>query len=123
MSIDHLPAWRQIDDVGDLVEAICRLYDERGGSNYDEAVTQTVHALQSADLAAAADAPGALVAAALLHDIGHLLLGEWEARPDFLDGDRLRIAAVGRRDDIDQGTRDVLDTCHGHLGDEDLTAA
>ena len=87
MSVDHLPAWRHIDDVGDLVEAICRLYDDRGGSNYDEAVTQTVHALQSADLASAADAPGPLVAAALLHDIGHLLLGEWETRADFLERD------------------------------------
>ena len=79
--------WMEIAEPGELVEAICRLFDERGSSNYDEAVTQTVHALQSAELAAEAHASPALIAAALLHDIGHLLLGEWEHRPDFLDRD------------------------------------
>jgi len=96
MSVDQLPAWRRIDDVGDLVESICRLYDERGASNYDEAVTQTAHALQSADLAIAAGAPAALVAAALLHDIGHLLLGEWDEQADFLERD-LRHEEVAAR--------------------------
>lgn len=38
-----------------------------------EKVTQLEHALQSAALAEAEDAPAALVVAALLHDIGHLL--------------------------------------------------
>ena len=38
-----------------------------------EAVTQTEHALQAAWLAEKAGAPAALIAAALLHDIGHLL--------------------------------------------------
>lgn len=40
---------------------------------YDEHVSQLAHALQCADLAAAAGADDALVAAALLHDVGHLL--------------------------------------------------
>lgn len=40
---------------------------------YDEVVNEREHALQSAELAAADGAPDALVAAALLHDVGHLL--------------------------------------------------
>lgn len=42
---------------------------------FGEAVSQTEHALQSARLADAAGAADALVAAALLHDVGHLLHG------------------------------------------------
>ncbi len=46
----------------------------RGPEQYDgEAVTQLAHALQAAALADAAGASDALVIAALLHDIGHLL--------------------------------------------------
>jgi phosphonate degradation associated HDIG domain protein len=56
-----------IDDLLALLEspAARRAYDER--------VSQVAHALQCADLATAAGAGDALVAAALLHDVGHLL--------------------------------------------------
>jgi len=40
---------------------------------YDEAVTELDHALQTAALARADGAPDHLVAAALLHDVGHLV--------------------------------------------------
>ena len=40
---------------------------------YDEEVTELEHALQSAALAQAEGAPDHLVAAALLHDVGHLV--------------------------------------------------
>jgi phosphonate degradation associated HDIG domain protein len=40
---------------------------------YDEDVTEVEHALQAAALARADDAPDQLVAAALLHDVGHLV--------------------------------------------------
>lgn len=40
---------------------------------YDEAVTELEHALQSAALARADGADDSLVAAALLHDVGHLV--------------------------------------------------
>ncbi|HEX4607107.1 MAG TPA: HD domain-containing protein [Urbifossiella sp.] len=62
-----------------LIDAIFRLFSERGsGLYFGEAVTETEHALQSAHLAEAAGADPELVAAALLHDVGHLLhnLGE-----------------------------------------------
>lgn len=55
-----------IDEVADL-------YASYGGDPYDEVVTQLAHALQSAALAESSGADDALVAAALLHDVGHLL--------------------------------------------------
>ena len=77
-----------------LVCALQALFDERGSTHYDAGVTQREHALQSATLARRAGAPAALVVAALLHDIGHLLLDEHAAAPGFLANDR-RHEAVG----------------------------
>jgi phosphonate degradation associated HDIG domain protein len=58
----------------DPVEQILRLFRERGGAAYlGEPVSQTEHALQAAWAAERAGATSALVAAALLHDLGHLL--------------------------------------------------
>lgn len=56
------------------VETVLDLYRRRGaGVYFGEAVTQIEHALQTAHLADAAGAPSALIIAALLHDIGHLV--------------------------------------------------
>ncbi|AJY09650.1 HD domain-containing protein [Burkholderia dolosa] len=56
------------------IEAIRGLYREHGHVAYSgEPVTQLEHALQSGSLAEEADADEALVAAAFLHDLGHLL--------------------------------------------------
>lgn len=56
------------------IEDIERLFDERGAEQYSgEPVTQLEHALQTAALAEADGASDALVTAALLHDLGHLL--------------------------------------------------
>lgn len=57
------------DDVGAL------LGGPLAAEAYDEAVSQLEHALQCAQLARAADAGEELLAAALLHDVGHLLVG------------------------------------------------
>ena len=56
-----------------LCEEIFALYRRRGGATYGEGVTQLEHALQTAWLAERAGAGAGLIAAALLHDIGHLL--------------------------------------------------
>jgi phosphonate degradation associated HDIG domain protein len=53
-----------------------RLYAARGEETYGEGVSQAEHAVQCAALAEAEGAAPSLVAAALLHDIGHLLAGE-----------------------------------------------
>lgn len=55
------------------VAAVVELYDRFAHLNYDEAVSQMDHALQTAALARAAGASDEVVLAALLHDVGHLL--------------------------------------------------
>jgi phosphonate degradation associated HDIG domain protein len=58
----------------DAVEVAIRLFQERGDSAYlGEPVSQTEHALQTAWAAEQAGADCTLIAAALLHDVGHLL--------------------------------------------------
>jgi gamma-butyrobetaine dioxygenase len=57
---------RSVDEVLDLLEG-------HGAVLYDEEIFQLAHAEQTAALAKAAGAPDTLVAAALLHDVGHLL--------------------------------------------------
>ena len=53
---------------------IVHLFETKGAAQYDgEPVTQLEHALQSAALAEQAGSGSALIAAALLHDLGHLL--------------------------------------------------
>jgi predicted HD phosphohydrolase len=56
------------------VDAVFALYERWGPYRYDEEVTQLDHALQTAACATADGASDALVAAALLHDAGHLLV-------------------------------------------------
>lgn len=55
------------------VDEVLDLYARWGPENYDEGLSQLEHALQTAALAERAGAADELVAAALLHDIGHLL--------------------------------------------------
>jgi phosphonate degradation associated HDIG domain protein len=58
----------------DPIDFVLRLFQQRGGAAYlGEPVSQTEHALQAARAAEQAGAGAALVAAALLHDVGHLL--------------------------------------------------
>lgn len=76
----------------DRVEAVLARYQSHGAALYGlEAVSQLEHALQCAHLAELSGAPDALVAAALLHDVGHLLQDD-QHRPPREDH-----AAVGAR--------------------------
>ena len=64
-----------------VLDEIMRLYASRGdGAYFGESVSMTEHGLQAAHFARAAGAPSALVLAALLHDVGHLV----EQVPDDL---------------------------------------
>ena len=57
-----------------IVDELLALYASYGGELYaGEPITQLAHALQSAALAEAEGADDALIAAALLHDVGHLV--------------------------------------------------
>jgi phosphonate degradation associated HDIG domain protein len=55
------------------IDEVWGLFERWGGEGYDEQVSQLAHALQTAALAEADDASDPLVAAALLHDVAHLL--------------------------------------------------
>ncbi|MEM7429138.1 MAG: phosphonate degradation HD-domain oxygenase [Pseudomonadota bacterium] len=63
-----------------VLDEIERMIETKGSDLYgSEAVTQRQHALQCAALAEQNNAPASLIAAALLHDIGHLLDKDFEA--------------------------------------------
>lgn len=67
-------------DVNEVIELLRR----RGDSEYGgEAVTQMEHALQAAALAESEGASPELIAAALLHDVGHLLHDLPDDAPDI----------------------------------------
>jgi gamma-butyrobetaine dioxygenase len=55
------------------IDEVLALYERWGSDRYDEEVTQLAHALQTAALAERDGADEALIVAALLHDVGHLL--------------------------------------------------
>jgi len=57
-----------------VISQIIKLFEDKGQRAYEgEGVTQLEHALQSASRAQAEGVPPALVCAALLHDIGHMV--------------------------------------------------
>lgn len=60
------------------VDALFDLYEHWGAEHYDEELSQLDHALQTAAQAVQDSADDVLVAAALLHDVGHLLVLEDE---------------------------------------------
>jgi [1-hydroxy-2-(trimethylamino)ethyl]phosphonate dioxygenase len=63
---------------GEIVDQILELFKNYGDRHYGENVSEREHALQTAAFAQQLGAPPAVVAASLLHDVGHLLhhLGE-----------------------------------------------
>ncbi len=76
------PATAQADDTGidpmshtthaTIIATIRDIFERRGADSYlGEAVTMSAHMLQAARLAEYENADAALIAAALLHDIGH----------------------------------------------------
>lgn len=71
------------------VAEVMELYERWGSQLYDEEIRQLDHALQTAALARADGAADHLVAAALLHDVGHLL--------DLASGDGKRDRSVDLR--------------------------
>ena len=74
-------------DHREVIDRLADIFERRGAESYlGEAVTMAEHMYQTAALALAEGAPDALVAAALLHDIGHYTseFGEYSA-DDIVD--------------------------------------
>jgi gamma-butyrobetaine dioxygenase len=74
------------------VDTLIGLFERFGRERYDESVTQEEHALQCARLAREDGADDSLVAAALLHDVGHLMVDR-----DRVPAVDLRHEAIGAR--------------------------
>ena len=80
-----------------FIDELGRLFAEEGARDYfGEAVTQAEHMLQAAALARAAGGSPALVAAALLHDVGHFPLRHGIGT---LDGSQLMAGTDNRHSD------------------------
>lgn len=86
------PIWRS--DPEQFTNDLFAWISDQGATRYDESVTQLEHALQSAALAVNERRADSEVAAALLHDVGHLLMDEHQERDDFL-GEDLKHEIVG----------------------------
>jgi gamma-butyrobetaine dioxygenase len=68
-----------------VVDEIMQLFATKGSSEYGgERVSQLEHALQAAHMAETEKAPQSLVVAALLHDVGHLMVSGPEAMHEEL---------------------------------------
>jgi predicted HD phosphohydrolase len=83
--------------VAACLDEVLDLYQRWGDQNYDEDLSQREHALQTAALAVQSGVSDGLVAAALLHDVGHLLeLESGRRAPTAVLGD-LRHEVTGSR--------------------------
>ena len=72
--------------MSSTTDKIFGIFADAGTRRYGvEAVSQSEHALQCASLAVSEDAGSALIAAALLHDIGHLLHEQERAAEEDID--------------------------------------
>jgi len=75
-----------IDTLSDPIETIFRMLGEMGHARYgNEGVSQLQHALQAAMQAEQSGASSALIAASLLHDIGHLVADDEKAAARGVD--------------------------------------
>lgn len=82
--VEHLRPPKFCGDAVIFIEQLLMWMAEAGATNYDDAVTQFEHAMQSGALARVRGNPESVVVAALLHDVGHLLADEHSGHGDFL---------------------------------------
>ena len=81
------------------LDDLLKPYYQYGHLHYGEGVTELAHALQAAQLASVAGEKNSTIAAALLHDYGHLVHGLGEniakqgidANHETVDADTLKI--------------------------------
>lgn len=82
----HAPQWTE--DREKFVDMFFTWFQFVGATRYETHVTQLEHALQTAAKARQDDASEADIVAALLHDVGHLLVEDHQERHHFLDWDQ-----------------------------------
>lgn len=75
------------NDKDQYISQLFAWFTLHGATHYDESVSQLEHALQCATLAEAQDEKPEQVVAALVHDIGHLLINEHNQTGYFLEND------------------------------------
>ena len=76
------PATIDRSDPETIVAAILAIFRDRGGDFYGERVTQCQHAVQAAMAVERGAGDPALVVAALLHDLGHLVMDRPKSIPE-----------------------------------------
>ena len=89
-----MPEWG--GDAEAFVDGLLRWLAEAGKTRYDAEVSQLEHALQTAARAVEDGADDEAIASALLHDVGHLVIGEHRGHADFLRRDEGHEAAGAR---------------------------
>lgn len=62
--------------TADPIQSLFALFDQAGDRSFGESVTVLTHSLQTAECAKQQGEPDAIVVAALLHDVGHLIIDE-----------------------------------------------
>lgn len=83
-----------VDTLSDPIDTILTLLRDKGHARYGaESVSQLQHALQAAARAEQAGASAAMVVAALLHDIGHLVADDKDAATRGVDAHHENVAA------------------------------
>lgn len=82
------PNWAELSDPAVVADALCDLYRRRGTATYEERVNQADHARQAGALALQAGAASTTVVAAFLHDVGHLLMSEYDENGNEILHDR-----------------------------------
>lgn len=101
--------------VGSIVDEVLALFaTPEADHRYDEAVTERQHALQAAALADESGASDPLVAAALLHDVGHLIVKDLVAGDGPLERDAHHEVAGARYLEARFGP-DVTDPVRWHV--------
>jgi len=79
-----------------VTNEILDIYTRRGSSAYfGESVSMAEHALQAAYFASSAAAPPALIVAALLHDVGHLVMDVPDDLADWTEDARHEEVGAG----------------------------
>lgn len=73
-----------MSSADDRIDELFTLFATYGTARYDESVSLTDHCLQTAEHAIASEADDHLVAAALLHDVGHFLLAAHRGTENYL---------------------------------------